>query len=78
MRSLGIKIHRSFHPLEVAADRAREGAQDSGLADAHIAFEQHVPAGKERDVDQPYRVLLADDRFADFFLQAQCAGAPIL
>ena len=73
----GHQVHRAFDALEVPADGARERAQDRGLADADVAFEQHVAAREQRDVDQPDRVALADDGLADLLLDAQRAAAPV-
>ena len=36
------QVDRAFDALEAAADGTREGAQDRGLADADVAFEQHA------------------------------------
>ena len=46
--------------------RARQGAQQRGLAQARHAFEQHVAAGEQADQHAVDDVVLADDDFGDF------------
>ena len=72
----GHQVDGALDALEVAAGRAREGAQHRGLADADVAFEQHVAAGEQRHVDEPDRLALADHRLGDFVLDAQRERAP--
>jgi hypothetical protein len=62
------QIDGAFDALEISADRARERAQNGRLADADIAFEQHVPASEQCHVDESDGVALADDGPADFLL----------
>ena len=49
---------------------ARQRAQQSGLAQARNAFEQHVSAGQQADQDAVDHVLLADDDLPDFVADA--------
>jgi len=46
--------------------------------DPDVAFQQHVPARKQCDVDHAHGVVLPDDRFRNLLFYAQRAGAPIL
>ena len=72
------EVHRAFDAFELAAHRARERAQHRRLADADVAFEQHVAAREQRHVDHAQRVLLADHGACDVLLDAQGPPPPVL
>src|SRR3569833_57887 len=74
----GHEVDRAFNTLEVATDGAGECAEDCGLSDAYVAFEENVTPGKQRHIDEPDCVLLADDRLGYFLFHAKRAGPPIL
>ena len=74
----GHHVHGALDALELAADRAREGAQQRGLADAYVAFQQHVSPREQGHVDHADRLLLADDRLADLVFDSQRQTAPVL
>jgi hypothetical protein len=69
-------VDGALDALVRAADRTRERAQDGGLADAHVALQQHVPAGEHRNIDEAYRTRHADRRLADLGLHFQGERAP--
>ena len=52
-------VDAAFDASEAAADGPSESAQHRGLADADIAFQQHMAASKDGDQDQPDGRLLA-------------------
>jgi hypothetical protein len=74
----GHQIDSALDALEISTDRSGERAQNGRLADADIAFEQHVPAGEQRHVDQSDRLALAYDSLAYLVLDTQRPIAPIL
>src|SRR6218665_267581 len=67
-----------FHALEFAADGAGKGAQHRGLADADIAFEQHMAAREQRHIDQADDLRLADHRLGHLALHTPGAALPVL
>jgi hypothetical protein len=74
----GHEIDRALDPLEFTTDRSRERTQDGGLAHTNVALQEHVSAGKQRDIDEPHGSLLTDYRLPYFFFQKQRPGAPIM
>ena len=48
------QVDRAFDALVVAAEAARDCAQQRRLADADVAFEQHVAAREDRDRDEAH------------------------
>ena len=77
MRSDGHHVHRALDALVGAAERPRHGAQQGGLADADIAFQQHVAPGEEGDGEKPDRPVLAHHGAADRALETAGRLAPI-
>src|SRR6201986_2809895 len=74
----GHQVDRAFNTLEDATDGAGERAENGGLFDAYVTFEEDVAPGKQRHVDEPDCGLLADDGLRYFFSHARRAGPPIL
>src|SRR5258708_608676 len=72
------EIDRALDPLEFTADRSRERTQNRGLAHTDVTLQEHMPAGKQRDVDEPHGSLLTENRFPYFFFQKQRPGAPVM
>ena len=74
-----VRRHQVDRPLDALvrpAERARQAAQQRGLADAHVPLEQHVAAGEDRDRQQPYHPRLAHDGARDLGLEAVIGFAP--
>src|SRR6218665_176115 len=72
------QVDAPFHALELTADGAGKGAQHRGLADADIAFEQHMAAREQRHIDQADDLRLADYRLGHLALHTPGATLPVL
>ncbi|HJP98727.1 MAG TPA: hypothetical protein VJ862_09215, partial [Rhodanobacteraceae bacterium] len=70
------QIDRAFDPFEFAAYRARERAQQGRLADADVAFEQHVPAREDRDREETNGARKAEHALVQRALETERAVAP--
>ncbi len=62
----GHEVGRELDARVADAERAREGAEQSGLAESGDAFEQDMSGGEQADENAIDHALLADDDFADF------------
>ena len=54
-----------------------KGAQQRGLADAHIALQQRMAASEGGNRDQPDRARLTNDRTTDSGFERQRASSPV-
>jgi hypothetical protein len=62
----GHQVGRELDAGIFQLQRARQGAQQGGLAQARHAFQQHVPGGQQADEHTFHDVVLADNDFGDF------------
>ncbi len=65
----GHEVGRELDAVEGHVERLAERADEERLAEAGHAFEQHVPAAKQRDQGVLNDGRVADDDFADFVLE---------
>jgi len=62
----GHQVRRELYAGVLQLQRARQGAEERGFAQARHAFQQDVPGGKQTDEHALHDVVLADDDFGDF------------
>jgi len=65
------EVGRELHALGVEAEGATERSHQQSLRDTRNSFEQHVPAGQERDGQAGDCGILTDDSLANLGSQAQ-------
>ena len=71
------EVDGSLDALVGPTERTRQAAQQRRLADADIAFEQHMAAGENRDRQETYDPRLADDGAPDLGFESVHLAAPV-
>ena len=72
------QVDRAFDALVGAAEAARRRAQQRRLADADVAFEQHVAAREDRDDQQADRARQAEHATVQRALEFERPRAPLV
>ena len=74
----GHQIRRALHAFEFAAEHARQGLGQQGLAEAGPTLHQHVAARDQRDTQRADDVFGADDDAREFALQGLFEAATMV
>jgi hypothetical protein len=72
------QVDGAFDTLECATHDPRKRTQHGCLADPDAAFEKHMTAGKQGDIDETDGLRLADHDSRDLVFDLQCMQTPVL